>query len=471
MKYESLTLESERELLRRYVRENDPEVFSLITRLYAGVVYGACLRITGDPARAADAAQETFFHLARNARRVTGSLAGWLHRVAVGKAVDLIRSDVARRRREQEYAALPRETDQWADISPLVDEALQDLDAESRDVLVRHYLQGETLTEIAAAKDISQPTASRRHGDALEQLRGNLRAKGVVVSAAVLVTLMAGAASTAPAAVLAELGKMALASSGAAAGATATAVGMKVTVAVVAAAAGVGGWMVYQANRPADSSASATEPPPVIQQVQPALVETVRENTALAVAPASVSPASVTTTPRTAAAESPAQATKARGGFGGGAARGSDGWQVLPNGARMGGMARSSSIDSNPATPTGALNRFALALSMAAVRPERLGDCFVPGSEEFAGFQRMIQSPETDEERALQQCLLSLSAPVEVIETTPTDDGLRVKWRARVTKEFSQKVDGVNKQWQRGDPFELEVRLKQVGAEWRIAGF
>lgn len=464
--------ENEAVLLRRFTRTGDAKAFAEITHRYAGMVYGVCLRVTRDAEHARDATQDTFFQLLKSAGQVSGSLGGWLHQVATRRAVDLVRRDHARRQREQTYANdVLHETDSWVDVSPLVDEAMNEISAEQRDLLLRHFLQGETTVQLAAASGVSQPTMSRRVQTALEQLRERLRGKGIGVSAAGLAAMMAGAAQSAPAAVLAELGKMALASSGAAAGATATAVGMKVAAAVVVAAVGVGGWMVYQANRPADSSASATEPPPVIQQVQPAPVETARENTALAVAPASLSPTPVAPAPLPAAAEPPPPATAARGGYAGGATRVSDGWQVLPNGARMGGMAMGSTLDSNPATPTGALNRFALALSMAAVRPERLGDCFVPGSEEFAGFQRIIQSPQTDEERSLQQCLLSLAAPVEIIETTPTDDGMRVKWRARVANEFSQMVDGVNKQWQRGDRFELEVRLKQVGAEWKIAGF
>jgi len=129
----------------------------------------------------------------KNARQVTGSLAGWLHRVAVGKSVDLVRNDMARRRREQDYAALPRETDQRSEISPLVDEALLEIDEEARDLLVRHYLLGETLTDIAAVKGISQPTVSRRAEQALEQLRARLKTKGVLVTAFALSGVLAAA--------------------------------------------------------------------------------------------------------------------------------------------------------------------------------------------------------------------------------------------------------------------------------------
>lgn len=451
--------EYETVLLRRFASKGDAEAFAEITRLYAGMVHGSCLRVTCDPARAADAVQETFFHLAKNARQVGGSLAGWLHRVAVGKSVDMVRSDAARRRREQEYVAQPRETDRWADISPLVDEVLLEMDTPARELLLRHFFQGETITAIAAETGVSQPTASRRMEAAVEQLRARLRTRGVMVSAAVLGTLMAGAACSAPAAVLAELAKMAMVSPGTAAGATTTLAVMK-TAAVVVAVAGLAGWMFYQSNRPMKSGTRSVE---TMRAAQPAE------------APASMpaeAPMTVAPLPELVASspDAPAAEPAIEGVASGAMAGASGGFTEQPPapGLRFGGV---MVVDSNPATPTGALNRFALALSTAAVWPERLRDCFETGSREFKGFERIIQAPQTGEERALQQCFLSLSAPVEVIETRPADDGMRVKWRARVRKEFSLVKDGVEKQWQHGDYFELEIRLKQVGSEWKIAGF
>ena len=95
--------ESESALLQRFVGTGDTEAFAQIVRRYAGLVYGTCLRILADADRAADATQETFFQLMKKAGEVRGSLGGWLHRVATGKAVDLIRSDSARRQWEQAY--------------------------------------------------------------------------------------------------------------------------------------------------------------------------------------------------------------------------------------------------------------------------------------------------------------------------------------------------------------------------------
>ncbi len=93
--------ESEASLLRRFTQRGDADAFAQLTRLYSGMVYGTCLRITGNQEAAADAAQDTFFEFLKNARRVTGSLGGWLHQVATRRAVDRIRRESSRRQREQ----------------------------------------------------------------------------------------------------------------------------------------------------------------------------------------------------------------------------------------------------------------------------------------------------------------------------------------------------------------------------------
>ena len=105
--------------LQRFVRSGDATAFSEIVRRHAGLVYGACVRVLGDADRAADATQETFFQFLRDAGRITGSLPNWLHRVAMGKAVDVVRKDSSRKRREAEYADLKqRQVGEWKELSP-----------------------------------------------------------------------------------------------------------------------------------------------------------------------------------------------------------------------------------------------------------------------------------------------------------------------------------------------------------------
>ena len=204
--------ESEDILLQRFVSTGDAEAFSEIVHRYAGLVYGACLRVLEDYTAAADAAQETFYQLLRNAGSITGSVPAWLHKVATRKAVNAIRSDSSRRRREAKYMAdKTREAMKWEDISLYVDEELNKLDEQTKDILIQHFFEGRTMTDIAVGQGLSQPTVSRRIESGVEKLRGKLRKRGIMVAVAALTGLLSeNAVQAAPGVVLKELGKMAL---------------------------------------------------------------------------------------------------------------------------------------------------------------------------------------------------------------------------------------------------------------------
>jgi RNA polymerase sigma factor (sigma-70 family) len=468
--------EHETILLRQFAKTGDAEAFSEITRHYAGMVYGTCLRVTGDAERARDATQDTFFQLLKQAGKVTGSLGGWLHQVATRRAVDLVRRDSARRQRERAFAAdAVQETDAWAEVSPLVDEAMSEIEADQRELLLRHFLQGESTVQMAAAEGVSQPTMSRRVEAALEQLRGRLRMKGVGVAASVLGAIMAGTSQGAPAMVLAELGKMALATSGTAAASTATAtvLGLNAKLAVAAAIAVVaaGGYVAYKSTRPAEAA------PPVVAATQPAAAPTVPAEPAgtqagvqeiPAATPAAGAPIAGTPTRIGAARVGGVGQTQ---GFGGGAMQGGGGAfggaVAVVAGQGMGGMMAMGAPTTTRATPEGAVKIFVAALVRGD--PARLSECF-EGTIETNTLRRVIENPASDEERALQQAFTSLGSPVEVLGATALEDSVRLKCRATVRKPFTLVKDGTTKTWQSRDWFELEVRLKQVGTEWKLVG-
>lgn len=204
--------ETEAVLLKRFARSGDAEAFAEIIRRHAGMVYGAALRVLADVDRAADVTQDTFLQLTKDAYEVTGSLPGWLHRVATRKAIDQMRRESARRRREARYAAdHPHTESKWSDISSCVDEELNKLDYEMRDILIAHFLEGQTTRRIAAVRGVSQATISRRIEAGVANLRGALRRRGIIVAAGGLgVLLRENVTHAAPAALMSELGKLAL---------------------------------------------------------------------------------------------------------------------------------------------------------------------------------------------------------------------------------------------------------------------
>ncbi len=273
-------METEIVLLRRFSKTGDAEAFREIVRRHAGLVYGAALRILSDVDRASDVAQETFLQLTKDAGKITGSPAGWLHRVATHKAIDATRRDASRRRTESRYAASkPRDVTEWKDLSASVDEGLNALDAEMREILVAHFLEGRTTRQIASAMGISQATVSRRIDAGVTALRRILQARGLLVAIGALGTLLSeNAAQAAPAALMSELGKMALAGAPAAAAASAGGSGLaqgaggavlagvkaKAVAAAAVAVIGVGSVVTYrEVTRPAPSgTAVQTQPAP-----------------------------------------------------------------------------------------------------------------------------------------------------------------------------------------------------------------
>ena len=260
-------------ILQDYIATRDGNAFAELVKRHASMVFGTCRRVLGDKSLAEDAAQETFLHLLRNPAEVTGSLVGWLHKVAHGKAVDLVRREAAQGRRKQQAILPPPEPERpWAEISPILDQVLAELPAEQREALVGHYLQGANQVELAEQLGVSQPTVSRRLQAGLVAMKDKLAARGVVHSVGALALVLDQSALTAvPATLVGELGKMALAGqvgvggtvvAGGTVAATGTA-GLAVKVALVAAVVGGGTVATVQAVR-------APAAMPAIEQELPA---------------------------------------------------------------------------------------------------------------------------------------------------------------------------------------------------------
>ncbi len=214
-------------LLKRFASTGDAEAFAEIVKLHAPLVYGVCLRILKDSDKAADAVQDTFVQLVRDVAGIRGSLPNWLHRVATNKAIDLIRRDSLRKQSEIEYAANSEKMHSageyvpWHEISVYIDKELDNLDDQMREVLILRFFEGLTTTEVAKKCKISQPTVSRRLESGVGLLRHKLKTRGIVIPAAMLTAMLTeNIVKAAPAIVMKELGKIAIAGGHAAAAAT-----------------------------------------------------------------------------------------------------------------------------------------------------------------------------------------------------------------------------------------------------------
>jgi RNA polymerase sigma factor (sigma-70 family) len=192
----------DRQLLQRYVSEGSEEAFTEIVRQHTGLVYSAALRQVRDPDLAWDIAQNVFIHLAQKARTIPSGmvLAGWLHRDTRFTALDLIRAENRRARREQE-ATLMNSSDppDWENIRPLLDEALQELGPTDRDALLLRFFEQQDLAAVGVALGSSADAARKRVERAMERLRDLLVKRGITTTGAALgVVLSAHAVEVVP---------------------------------------------------------------------------------------------------------------------------------------------------------------------------------------------------------------------------------------------------------------------------------
>ena len=153
---------------------------------HAGALWGYCLRLTGhDRGRAEDVVQETLLRAWRHAhgarRAPRPPCAAWLFTVARNIVIDewrsrRARSEIARRRGPR--AAPPTEDDRTDQLllSWVVAEALTQLSADHRAVLLECYYRGRPVAE--AARRLGIPRGHREVPHPLRAARAAARARG-----------------------------------------------------------------------------------------------------------------------------------------------------------------------------------------------------------------------------------------------------------------------------------------------------
>lgn len=218
-----MTTVTDRTLFERWIALRDAEAFNEIISRHADMVFGVCRRVVRNDADAEDVAQDCFLKLARTGSVPRSSVLGWLHAVATRCAVDFLRARSRREARER-ASALARAAEGAAEptleeVEAQVDECIAQLPPELRDVIVAHFLERRTQEAVAVALGVSRQTVSHRMRKGIERLRLLLVKRGVGISGAALAsTLGSSLVEAAPGALLASLGRIALAGPSIAAG-------------------------------------------------------------------------------------------------------------------------------------------------------------------------------------------------------------------------------------------------------------
>ena len=149
---------------------------------YKDRIYNVCYRITGNPADALDAAQETFGILFRkiDGFRFESRFSSWVYRIAVNASIDLKRRAANRRlpsldqmtqiRGEDspslepvdEAAPSPIESAATEELELEVQAAITRLSPKMRGITVLRYMQGLSYEEISISLGISLGTVKSR---------------------------------------------------------------------------------------------------------------------------------------------------------------------------------------------------------------------------------------------------------------------------------------------------------------------
>jgi RNA polymerase sigma factor (sigma-70 family) len=262
---------TDQQLLREYAEYSSEEAFAEIVRRHVDLVHSAALRMVRDADLAKDVTQSVFASLACRARELESHpvLSGWLHRTARNLAVKTVRSEVRRRLREKESAAMnelhtAESADVWTEIAPHLDSAIDELADSDRDAVLLRYFERKSSREMALRLGTSEEAAQKRVDRAVERLRKLFARRGVGAGAGALVAAVSTYAVQASPVGLVEsistatIGTAATGATAAIAAKTIAMTTLQKTIATitVAAALGVG---VYHARQASDLRAEADE--------------------------------------------------------------------------------------------------------------------------------------------------------------------------------------------------------------------
>jgi RNA polymerase sigma-70 factor, ECF subfamily len=177
------------EALAAAAAAGDHSALEAVYRRHGGAVLGLARRLLRDQGLAEEVAQEVFVRLWRDPGRFDprrAPLRAFLLRDAHGRAVDLLRSETARRGREEREQTMASdqvpgpEQEVWSSIrSERVRSALEGLPPAERDAVVLAFYGGLSYQEVARRLGEPEGTVKSRIRRGLERLRGPLLQEGL----------------------------------------------------------------------------------------------------------------------------------------------------------------------------------------------------------------------------------------------------------------------------------------------------
>jgi RNA polymerase sigma factor (sigma-70 family) len=215
-------MNTDADLLRRYVHERDEPAFAELVQRHLGLVYSVALRrVGGDAHLAEDVTQRVFAVLARKALTLVGrpTLSGWLYTTAHLTSAVVVRGERRRKVHESEAQLMQNTLSSsepaadWTRLRPVIDDVMIALKEDDREAIALRFFEKRSFVEVGAALRVTEEAARKRVDRALEKLRTLLMQRGITSTTAALgIALPAFAAIDSPAGLGGKVARHALAS-------------------------------------------------------------------------------------------------------------------------------------------------------------------------------------------------------------------------------------------------------------------
>ncbi len=183
------------ELVKRS-QNGDIKAFEGLVNFYQGRIFGLCLRLTGNQDDAEDLAQEVFIKAYNSLKgfRLEADFGTWLHRIAVNMWINIKKknSKIVQISIDEPYTTEKGEIQrdiadfnntgdplaslEEVEFKNLVKQALNELSAEHKTVLVLRDMEGYSYDEIAVITKCTLGTVKSRINRARQALREKLKA-------------------------------------------------------------------------------------------------------------------------------------------------------------------------------------------------------------------------------------------------------------------------------------------------------
>ena len=217
------------ELLREYAIQASETAFETLVHRHTNLVYSTALRQVRDCHLAEEITQVVFVILAQKAKTLHRKtiLPGWLFKTARFVTTTELRNAIRRQQREQEAymqtVSNKNESEVWAEITPLLDEAIAQLNEKDRNVVMLRFFKQKQFQDVGLALGVSADAAQMRVTRAVEKLRMFFKKRGVLVPVAVMTAaISANSVQAAPAMLATTTTAVALAKGAAASTSTLT---------------------------------------------------------------------------------------------------------------------------------------------------------------------------------------------------------------------------------------------------------